>query len=102
MTMSNSRTELLYSGGLPAVTTIQPSGTRCLPKILNCKNCSIEGAKVSETQLISSKKRMPSFLPVSSILSYTEAMISLIVYSEMLYSLSPYVFFSIKGSPNAD
>ena len=34
---------------------------------LHCKNCSIVGASVSETQLISSIKRMPSFLPDSSI-----------------------------------
>ena len=87
VTMSNSRTELLYSGGFPAVTTIQPFGTLCLPNTLYCKNCSMIGASVSDTQLISSRNRMPSLTPVSSIMSYTDAMISLIVYSEMSYSL---------------
>ena len=42
----------------------------------------MEGASVSETQLISSRKRMPSRFPVSSMVSYTAAMISLMVYSE--------------------
>ena len=32
--MSYSRTDLLYSGGLPAVTTIQPWGIRWVPKAL--------------------------------------------------------------------
>ena len=89
VTTSNSRTELLYSGGLPAVTTIQPSGTRWRPKILYCKNCSITGARVSDTQLISSRKRMPSCTPVSSIRSYTAAMISLMVYSDTSHSMPP-------------
>ena len=47
---------------------IHPSGTAWLPNVLHCKNCSMVGASVSETQLISSIKRIPSFLPPSSIL----------------------------------
>ena len=43
VTMSNSCTDLLYSGGLPAVTMIQPSGTAWRPNVLNCKNCNMEG-----------------------------------------------------------
>ena len=43
---------------------------------------------VSETQLISSINRTPSFFPVRSIQSYTEAMISLKVYSVILTSFS--------------
>ena len=34
-----------------------------------CRNWSIAGVSVSETQLISSRKRMPSFLPCFSIAS---------------------------------
>ena len=44
-------------------------------------NWSMVGANVSDTQLISSIKRIPSFKPVSRMRSYTEAMISLMVYS---------------------
>ena len=44
------------------------------------------GVSVSDTQLISSRNRMPSRLPVASIASYTAAMISLIVYSDTSYS----------------
>ena len=62
---------------------------------------AMEGASVSLTQLISSRKRMPSFLPVASIVSYTEAMISLMVYSETWYSLRLKTFFSMKGRPRA-
>ena len=61
----------------------------------------MEGARVSLTQLISSRKRMPSFLPVASMVSYTEAMISLMVYSETWYSLPSKTFFSMKGRPRA-
>ena len=64
--MSNSCTERLYSGGLPAHTMTHPSGTLCLPNVLNCRNWSIEGYSVSETQLISSRNRMPSRNPVRS------------------------------------
>ena len=67
VSMSKSRTELLYSGGLPAAAMIQPSGIFWLPKVLHCRNCSMVGARVSLTQLISSMKRMPSLRPVSSI-----------------------------------
>ena len=67
--MSKSRTDLLYSGGLPAATITQPAGTAWLPKVLHCKNCSMVGASVSETQLISSMNRMPSCRPVASIFS---------------------------------
>ena len=42
----------------------------------------MEGARVSETQLISSRNRMPSFFPVFSISSYMEEMISDMVYSD--------------------
>ena len=101
VTTSKSRTDLLYSGGLPAATMIQPSGIFWLPNILHCRNCSIVGASVSDTQLISSIKRIPSFNPVSSILSYIEAIISLIVYSVTEYSFPLYTFFSINGSPTA-
>ena len=86
MAMSKSCAVRLYSGGLPAVTRIQPSGTRCRPNTLYCKNCSMAGVSVSDTQLISSRNRMPSRLPVASIASYTAAMISLIVYSDTSYS----------------
>ena len=34
-----------------------------------CKSCSITGARVSETQLISSRKRIPRFFPVCSMQS---------------------------------
>ena len=84
VTRSNSRTLLLYSGGLPAATMIHPAGTAWLPKVLHCKNCSIVGASVSLTQLISSINKMPFCLPVRSIAAYTLAMISLIVYSVTL------------------
>ena len=99
--MSKSCAVRLYSGGLPAVTTIHPSGTRWRPKILYCKNCSIAGVSVSDTQLISSRNRMPSRLPVASIASYTAAMISLIVYSDTSYSTPSYVFFAMNGKPSA-
>ena len=66
VTRSNSRTLLLYSGGLPAATITQPSGTAWLPKVLHCRNCSMVGASVSLTQLISSMNRMPFVLPVRS------------------------------------
>ena len=89
VTISKSRTDLLYSGGLPAATMTQPAGTAWLPKVLHCKNCSMVGASVSETQLISSMKRMPSERPVASILAYTLAIISLMVYSVTETSLSP-------------
>ena len=59
------------------------------------------GARVSETQLISSIKRIPSFFPDCSIRSYTEAMISLIVYSVTEKGLPPYSFSRIKGRPIA-
>ena len=72
-----------------------------MPNILYCRNCSIVGARVSETQLISSRKRMPSEIPDSSIWSYTEATISLIVYSVTEYSSPPYSFFEMKGRPMA-
>ena len=39
------------------------------------------GARVSLTQLISSRNKMPSLRPVRSISWYTEARISLMVYS---------------------
>ena len=61
-----------------------PAGTAWLPKVLHCKNCSIVGASVSLTQLISSINKMPFCLPVRSIAAYTLAMISLIVYSVTL------------------
>ena len=47
------------------------------------------GASVSDTQLISSMNRMPFASPVCSILSYTLAMISLMVYSVTLQSTPP-------------
>ena len=59
------------------------------------------GASVSDTQLISSRNRMPSCTPVSSIMSYTEAMISLIVYSDTSYCLPPYSLCVMNGSPSA-
>ena len=67
--MSKSWAVRLYSGGLPAVTTIQPSGTAWRPKILYCRNCSMAGVSVSDTQLISSRNKMPSQRPVASIAS---------------------------------
>ena len=51
--------------------------------------------------MISSIKRIPSFIPVCSIFSYTEAMISLIVYSVTEYFCPPYSFSRINGSPTA-
>ena len=59
---------------------IQPFGTFWFPKVLHWRNCSIVGASVSDTQLISSMNRIPSDFPETSMRSYTEAMISLIVY----------------------
>ena len=47
------------------------------------------GARVSDTQLISSMNRMPSRRPVRSMHSYTEAMISLRVYSVTLTGSPP-------------
>ena len=49
----------IIPGGLPAATITQPSGTGCEPNVLYCKNLSIDGASVSETQLISSKNKIP-------------------------------------------
>ena len=57
--MSSSRTDALYSEGFPAAAMIQPSGTLWVPNVLNCKNCRIVGASVSDTQLISSINRIP-------------------------------------------
>ena len=83
------------------MTIMNPSGTLWLPNILYCRNCSIVGASVSETQLISSRNRIPSAMPEASIWSYTEATISLIVYSVTECSTPPYSFLEIKGRPMA-
>ena len=101
VTTSNSRTDLLYSGGLPAATMSQPSGTAWLPKVLHCKNCSMVGARVSETQLISSINRMPSRRPVSRMQRWTLAMISLMVYSVTGYSAPSNTSLLIMGRPTA-
>ena len=101
VTRSKSRTLLLYSGGLPAATITQPAGTAWLPKVLHCKNCSMVGASVSDTQLISSINKIPCSRPVCSILSYTLAMISLIVYSVTLRSAPPKLRWRINGRPTA-
>ena len=69
VTISNSLAELLYSTGFPAAAMIQPDGTGWVPNVLFCRNCSIVGTSVSDTQLISSIKRIPSLQPVSSIFS---------------------------------
>lgn len=79
MAGSNSRAARLYSGGFPAVTMTQPAGRRCWPNVLYCRNCSIAGMRVSDAQLTSSKKRMPSGMPLFSTASYAAAMISLMV-----------------------
>ena len=55
--------------GKEKVHDIQPSGILWLPKVLHWRNCSMVGARVSDTQLISSIKRIPSLRPVSSIRS---------------------------------
>ena len=47
------------------------------------------GARVSETQLISSRNKMPSRMPVRSIIWYTEERISLMVYSVTENSCPP-------------
>ena len=80
---------MLYSGGFPAATISHPSGSRWFPKVLHWRNCSIIGASVSLTQLISSRNRIPSRTPVFSISWYTEARISLIVYSVTEYASPP-------------
>ena len=69
VTMSNSLADLLYSTGFPAAAMTQPEGTGWVPNVLFCRNCSIVGTRVSETQLISSIKRIPSLHPVCSIFS---------------------------------
>ena len=87
--MSSSRTDLLYSGGLPAATISQSSGSGTLPKVLFCSSCRMTGLSVSDTQLISSRNSMPLRLPVRSMASYTAATISLIVYSVTARSVPP-------------
>ena len=47
------------------------------------------GARVSETQLISSRNKMPSRMPVFSIRAWTAPMISDMVYSVTVYSTPP-------------
>ena len=59
------------------------------------------GTRVSETQLISSRNKIPSFRPDFAMWSYTEATISLIVYSVTEYSLPPNSFLEMNGSPIA-
>ena len=71
------------------------------PNTLYCKNCSMAGVSVSDTQLISSRNRMPSACPVCSIESYTAAMISLMVYSDTSYISPPYCFCTMNGRPSA-
>ena len=66
-----------------------------------CRNCIMSGDSVSDTQLISSRKRMPCFTPVVSIRSYTDAIISLIVYSVTSHSSPPYTLRLINGNPIA-
>ena len=61
----------------------------------------MSGERVSETQLISSRKSMPCLTPVVSIRSYTEAMISLMVYSVISHSVPPYTLRLMNGSPIA-
>ena len=56
---------------------------------------------ISETQLISSKKRIPCLSPVFSMVSYTVAIISLMVYSETSYSTPPKFLRMMKGRPSA-
>ena len=76
---SNSLAEELYSGGFPAATSTHPSGILCGPSFLFCSRSSMAADRVSDTQFISSTKRIPSFLPLLSISSYTDATISLMV-----------------------
>ena len=79
VTASKARAPRLYFGGFPAQTSIQPSGTSYRPKRLFCSSSSNAGISVSDTQLISSKKRMPDAQPVSSRTRQISAMISDIV-----------------------
>ena len=79
----------------------QPSGMEWRPNTLYCRNCSMDGASVSDTQLISSRKRMPSAFPVSSITSYRLTMISLMVYSVVRYFRPPYSLSAMNGRPKA-
>ncbi len=82
--------ERLYSTGLPAAAMIHPSGTGCVPKVLFWKNCSIVGTSVSDTQLISSIKRIPSLQEVSSIFSIHGC-------NDLAHCVFRYgVFFSLK------
>ena len=100
--MSNSLAEELNSGGLPAATSTHPSGMRCGPNFLFWRRSSIAADSVSETQLTSSMNSMPSLTPWSSIASYTEATISLMVYLVMGISTPPKLLVSIIGRPMAD
>lgn len=60
------------------------------------------GARVSDTQFISSMKRIPSRFPCASMASWTDAIISLIVYLVTAHSLPSYSWRSIIGNPMAD
>ncbi len=85
--MSKSWAVRLYSGGLPAVTTIQPSGTRMaaedlvLQKLQHGRRQRLRYA----VDLVEEQDALAA-CPVASIASYTEAMISLMVYSDTWYS----------------
>ena len=91
----------LNSVELPAATTIQPCGRACCPNVLNCRNCSMAGASVSDTQFASSSSKTPCAMPVRLMLSCTDAMISLMVYSETVYVLPSYLRSTRRGSPSA-
>ena len=60
------------------------------------------GRRDSEAQLNSSRKRMPSFFPVSSMVRWTWAMISLMVYSVMETGWPSTVPSTSRGRPMMD
>ena len=99
VTRSKSRTLLLYSGGLPAAT-ITPAGGHpaWLPKVLHCKNCSMVGASVPDTQLISSINKIPCSGRSAPSCRYTLPNdLALIVLRYALRSAPPRVRWRING-----
>ena len=65
----NSKKDSADAGKESGTVLTQPSGSRCVPNCLLCSSWSIAGISVSETQLISSRNKMPVGTPVFSILS---------------------------------
>ena len=67
--------------GLPAATITHPSGIFWLPKVLHCKKLQHRRRKRLRHTVDLIDKQDSSRCPLSRILRYTLAMISLIVYS---------------------